>query len=426
MKPSYYNFIFNQEEWSYWYNALTGRYFKLSKSLSDKISQILEKQADISKLPEKFYQLLVDNGFIVSKDTDELQIVRDKHNRAVNKKDYFLIILPTLNCNFKCWYCIQDHITSVMSPEVMQAVKNHIDYMINEEKIDSLHLDWFGGEPFMYFDKVIKPLTTYAIEKCKEADIPFKSGATTNGYFINSKVSSQLSDLCFKQFQITLDGSKVHHDKVNYMQGCPSAFEHVLKNINHFLSETPDVVLFLRINYTHETLSDEIVSEVCSLIDEGNRSRVAINPKKVWQENIDKDFPIVIEDILSKFESQGFNVVRNTMINNYLSCYVNQKYYNSINFNGHVVKCTASDDLYSDDPKGKLMPDGKIQWFDDHDKKCIAPTFETEECLKCKCLPSCMGPCPRESLNDHTTCKYKYTDEDFETSLLNFLTHQYK
>ena len=101
MKPSFYNIVLKHNDWSYWYNTLTGRYFRLTNPLSDNISAILENQSVISELPEKFFKLLSDNGFIVPKDTNELQIVRDQHSKAVNKKDYFLVILPTLNCNFK-------------------------------------------------------------------------------------------------------------------------------------------------------------------------------------------------------------------------------------------------------------------------------------------------------------------------------------
>ena len=94
------------------------------------------------------------------------------------------------------------------------------------------------------------------------------NSATTNGYFINSDVSSLLTDLKFKQFQITLDGEKVFHDKVKFMKGCTSAFEHVLKNINNMLAQNHNIRVLLRINYTHETLSGNIVPEVNEYISE--------------------------------------------------------------------------------------------------------------------------------------------------------------
>ena len=54
----------------------------------------------------------------------------NENTKAINKKDYYMVILPTLNCNFKCWYCIQDHIPSLMTEEVISLVKRHIKYVI--------------------------------------------------------------------------------------------------------------------------------------------------------------------------------------------------------------------------------------------------------------------------------------------------------
>ena len=346
-------------------------------------------------------------------------------SNAVNRKQYFLVVLPTLNCNYKCWYCIQDHVPSVMSSDVMESICNHIDYMITQEHIESLHLDWFGGEPFMFFDKIIKPISEFAIKECQKYGIPFINSATTNGFFINNKVSKQLSELKFCQFQITLDGEKKFHDKVKFTKGCDSAFDYVLNNINHLLSDNKSIRVFLRINYTHETLTIKIVDEVNSLIDIQNRDRVIITPKKVWQEKVDKDFNIILVELLDLFELSGYKVARKDMSSTFTPCYVNQKYYNSINYNGHVVKCTACDDLYSETPYGILKPDGLIEWRDNYEKKCIQPSFENERCLNCKILPACMGLCPRDYMLGLKRCKYDAMDEDFEKSLFDFIKKEY-
>ncbi len=426
MKESNYNFLLYDSGYGYWYNALSGGYFRLSEPVSRKLSGLLGAPDEIKEVSETLFDKLVNNGFLVSNDTDEIQIIRQKHHEAVHSKHYFLIVLPTLNCNFKCWYCIQDHVPSRMSPKTFDAIKRHIEYMIAEQKIESLHLDWFGGEPFMYFDQVIKPLSEFAIAKCEEYGIPFINGSTTNGYFIDERIADTLTDLKFTQFQITLDGDKEHHDKVKFMNGCDSAFDYVLTNIDRFLTKNPGIQMFLRINYTHDTLSSNIVDDVNRHIRAGNRNRVVITPKKVWQENVDKNFTDVIVDILDRFSESGYRVSRRDICRTFTPCYVNTEFYNAINFNGHVVKCTACDDLYLKQPKGILLDNGHIQWNDDYDKKCIEPTFENDRCLSCKKLPNCMGLCPRNHMAGMTGCKYNSIDEDFEKSLLDFLINEYK
>ena len=101
--------------------------------------------------------------------------------------------------------------------------------------------EWFGGEPFLYFDKVIRPISEYAISICNEAKIPFFNSATTNGFYLTSKILPQLDKLKFRRFQITIDGNREFHDKVKFQKGCSSTFNHVLTNINNILTQNKDV-----------------------------------------------------------------------------------------------------------------------------------------------------------------------------------------
>lgn len=425
MKLSQYNFILYTDTHAYWYNTLTHSFFRLTKELGRKIEHLSGDLDGLRDALPAYFDKLVNSGFVVDDDFDELEAVRKHHSDNVNKKDYFLIVLPTLNCNYSCWYCIQDHIPSLMSEATMEAIKRHIEYMIDVEKIDSLRLEWFGGEPFMFFDRVIEPLSRYAIELCEKRGVSFINSATTNGYFIMPKISGKLKELKFKQFQITLDGEKQFHDKVKFTKNCDSTFEHVLRNINDILASNDEASIILRINYTHETFTPNIVEQVNQFISSDVRKRVCIVPKKVWQENVDKDFSPVITEILDLFSQSGYFVQRWNPNMDYMPCYVNGKYYNTISYNGHVHKCTACDDLYDPNPRGILKPDGTIEWKDGFDEKCTQPTFENERCLACKRLPVCMGLCPREFLGGKNYCKYDHVDEDFEASLLNYMIHEY-
>lgn len=427
MKSSYYNYIFHDGGFAYWYNAMSGCYFRLSSGLSRKVEYVLLNQiAQIpSLLPEAMIEKLTTNGFILPKEVNELDLLRQKHQDAVHRKNYFLVILPTLNCNYRCWYCIQKHVPSVMKDDTKAAIMRHLDYMIDVKGIESLHLDWFGGEPFMFYQQVIVPISQYAISRCAEKGIPFMNSATTNGYFLGSKINSMLAKLKFQQFQITLDGDKRFHDSVKFTKGCTSTFEHVLRNINAILAAHEGITVFLRINYTHKTLSVNIVDEVNDFISVCNRSKIVILPKKVWQEDVDKSFGATLKSILDAFSASGYRVSRWSGDTGFISCYVNQEYYNAINFNGHVVKCTACDDLYASSPKGILRSDGIIDWQDNYDLKCLTPTFENERCLKCRKLPSCMGLCPRDFMAGGSHCKFDAMDEIYEENLKNYLIHQF-
>jgi uncharacterized protein len=176
----------------------------------------------------------------------------------------------------------------------------------------------------------------------------------------------------------------------------------------------------------HRTLSPKIISEVNNHIAETNRARVIITPKKVWQEKVDKNFGVVLQGILNKFEEYGYIVSSKEMKPSFTSCYVNKEFYNAINYNGNAVKCTACDDLHKAHSEGKLLSNGHIEWDDNFDVRCQSSSFENERCLKCNKLPLCMGQCPRNYLNGLTYCKYDAVDEVFENDLLYYLVQKYK
>lgn len=424
MKSSYYNTIVNEKGLSYWFNALTFSYFALDRRLSDKVKSLLDTPGILRDNAPAFYDKLVDNGFLISEDHDELAEIRKHNDDAINSKAYKLTIIPTLNCNYKCWYCIQDHIPSIMSNDTVERIKRHIEYMIDVEGIQSLHIDWFGGEPFMFYRQIVKPLSVYAKELCKKKGIPFTNGSTTNGYFLNEEVSKELDDINLYYYQITLDGNRNFHDKVKFQNGCKSTFYHVLDNINRMMILCDRIQLTLRINYTHDNLTKDIVNEVCERISSEIRNRISILPRKVWQKKIDRKYTAELYEILDLFEEKGFNVERWSPVRNYISCYANKKYYNTINFNGHVLKCTACDDLYRKEPLGYLKEDGAIHWNGDFGNAYQCKAFENEKCLACRILPVCMGQCPRNHLAGITKCCYEMTDETFESALLNYLKHE--
>lgn len=396
----------------------------MTAGLGEKVQSCLDS-GELENLPDTVVSKLKDGGFIVDNDTDELEIVRQRNRKAIDNKNYFLIILPTLNCNYHCWYCIQDHVESKMSPETLGRILRHIDHMVDNEKIESLHIEWFGGEPFMYFDDIISPISEYARKKCSDAGIPFMNTSTTNGYYLSPDVTERCRDHDFRHFQITLDGNREFHDRVKFQKGCESTFDHVLENINRLLSVSEGTTVSLRINYTHKNLNGRIVDEVNTHIGPDNRHRICIVPRKVWQEEKDNSFNVILSGILDRFRESGYMVEYWSPVSDNIPCYANKKYYTTVNFNGKVVKCTACNDLYDKEPKGVLEDDGTISWADGFDTKYSEPTFENERCLGCNKLPICMGLCPREHVNGAAYCKDDVLDTRFEDSIVGVIDRDY-
>ena len=409
MKLSRYNNFIIKSGWMYAYNSLVDSSFKLPLDIGIKLKKCLESPDTTDQLPSSLIKKLTDGGFLVRDDFDELSFVKQLYKEAVESKDVFLSILPTMNCNYNCWYCYQDHVPSMLTDEAIQKVKLHIDYLIDVDKITSLRIDWFGGEPLMYFAKVVKPLSEYILSKCKKAGIQFVNSTTTNAYFINKEIIRHLEDLNFELLHVTLDGCREFHNKVKFHPTIDSAFDHTLHNLNEVLKQTKKTNVLLRINYTGKNLKGDIVKEICDGIAPEYRNRVRIYFRQVWQDKETVNYQTAIRPLLKKLENNGFSVEFWSRISNFVPCYTNRQRYVTISPNGDVLKCTAHEDFQLGNTQGIINSDGKIIWdIDCHDKK-TQQRYLSAKCTKCSLLPSCMGPCPKtlKSLKNNNYCKFE-------------------
>lgn len=233
MKPSKYNYVIRENHSSFWFNGLSLSHFSIDNTTSKTLFKYISNPDLIKENFPNFFEKLVSNGFYIKDTIDELDLIRDAHSKAVNKNEYSLIILPTLDCNFECWYCVQDHLKTKMNTETIEKVKKHIYRVANDNRFKSLNIEWFGGEPFMYFQEVIYPITSYAKKICKEKNINFITGATTNGYYLKPDIHDKIDKLQFRHFQITLDGIRDIHNSVKFSKNGDSAFDVTLSNINN-------------------------------------------------------------------------------------------------------------------------------------------------------------------------------------------------
>jgi uncharacterized protein len=362
----------------------------------------------------------------VPEDTDEIARLRFNNKKAVfSDKFYRLIMNPTTDCVFNCWYCNQhSQDKGRMSEDTIVKIRKHIDYMVNVDKIIGLHLDWFGGEPLMYFNEVIVPISEYGMEVASKNSLPFVNQITTNAYLIDEVMVKKMNDIKLTLFQITIDGDEKRHNKIRNAKGVPS-FQRIMQNINMILENLPEVHITLRLNYDDSTLKMSELNKVFSLIPEMYRNKVSPNFQRVWQ-TVKKQKGAKNEDIV-KLESQitdlGYKVVGTTafQIGNCIKCYGDRLYNTVIDYDGKVYKCTAR----TQREVGVLNDNGVITWQPDTLTRLYSKApFENKKCLACKHLPICLATCVQnanESDEEPAKCTLDYAEisvEDFIRSLL--------
>lgn len=89
-----------------------------------------------------FYRQLVRAGALIPDKADEYKEIIESSRKYETESDFFhLIINPTLDCNFKCWYCYENHEAgSKMDSKVLGKIEKLISHKLNDESIQSFHL----------------------------------------------------------------------------------------------------------------------------------------------------------------------------------------------------------------------------------------------------------------------------------------------
>jgi uncharacterized protein len=427
MKHSRYNFFSNNNDRTICFNGLSGKVF----SVTDDEYCIIQNVLKSSKSQEDNLLLtkwLTEYHFLVDENTDESQLILKKNRSEVFGERYYLIINPTLECNFRCWYCYEQHPDGRMMPNIMVRIKQYVDRLVNDEKIKGFTLGWFGGEPLLYFYEVVYPLAIYFKNKFLKLDLPFSQNMTTNGYCIDQEMISKFDEIDLRHFQITLDGDNETHNRTRNQQGKPS-FDKILQNIIDICKYLPKSEVLLRINFTNEIIAKDF-SVILEPIPQCIRSQIQIHFQRVWQTS--GTSAICNDDIvrnISCLSEMGFSVTPN----NYYSvrrthrCYADRYNYAHINFDGSVYKGTARD--YTDEHSlGELTENGVIKWKSDIiEKMHTKANFENKKCMKCNLLPMCGGPCLQRTLDFEkgiasNICVGKSNELDVNTFIREYYT----
>lgn len=384
MKPSRYNYIVPFGKKTIFFNGLTEQFFSVQAEHKEAYETILSSPDEYDANVHSFIDKMKANGFVIDDDVDELASVREKFEALRKSHQYYLMVLPTYQCNLRCWYCIQKHENMFMTSETLERVKKLIVNKLSDPEITEFHLSWFGGEPLMAYDKVLE-LTLFARDYCREIGKDFSSAITTNGTLLTPSRIEALREAGVANYQITIDGDRDTHNSVKQL-GNNLAYDTTLKNINLIAKHTH---VTLRFNYTHENLkADRIYESLKSTLDLKNSRNITFMLFKVWQEN---EEDIAKEDVDRLF-NYGIQLGMRSSLATSGVCYADRVHYDCVFPNGHIGKC---DNHNPEDMPGILQEDGSILWTEEMEDFYSPHLFDGRQaqCAECRCLPVCWGPC---------------------------------
>lgn len=428
-KTSSYNYFVENENRIIYFNGISTSSFSVSQSEHEKMQELLGDLISFEINYNSVFNFFINRGFVIDESIDEIDVIRYRNKQAVfQDKSYNLVINPTLECNFKCWYCYENHPKGFMSKEIIECVKRHIEYKIEKERIAALHISWFGGEPLLYFDDIVYPISLYAKEICRLHNLPFKNSVTTNASRVNFEMIDRMNEISLNHFQITLDGAPNRHNKIRNENGIPS-FNLIMENVIDICRYIIDSEVTLRINYDEKTLKDKCLKDIFEIIPLEYRSKITPNFQRVWQTvKADNQENIQRIELYNHCNNLGFNVCSPAnvfQIGRYYKCYADRLNHLEINYDGRIYSCTARD--FSDKQVvGVLDTTGKIVWDEaKRIKRYAKAPFENKMCLNCKYLPLCLGPCsqkiietPKDKLEN--ICNLHLTEISPETVIIDY------
>ena len=414
MKQSNYNFFFPVDDCVLAYNARTNALAKIKKGDFKEIEKILQDPESSDK--NDLYQELMYGGFLTLDHTDELANIRhDMYAARFSTDTLGLTIAPTLNCNFRCFYCYEKDVleNKSMTDDVANKILNFIKFKI--KLINFLDITWYGGEPLLEKARILS-LSKSIIQICEKNKVDYSAGIVTNGYLLDCETLLKLRDCKVNTIQITLDGVAETHDKRRYLKNRGKTFDKIINNLlslSTLYKEDKEENLpsiNLRINVDKSNKNDAF--ELLDFITESSLSNfIAPYVAAVYDpKDIDNKYTLTANE---------YNKLKNQFINKCIDdgYDINYEAFYPIRINSNCG-CDQINSVVID-PEGNIYKcweeigdmDACIGKIGDEsvsnlpscyfDYMLFDPTLD-KECSGCKVLPICMGGgCPLRRSRDN-------------------------
>ncbi|WP_343674782.1 radical SAM protein [Chitinophaga sp.] len=420
MKFSQFNAVIPYSEKFAVYNSFTQRVIFIDPTLKEVLDAAIHEGMDeLAKVHPTFHQYLSDQEFLVEDHVNEIHKVKDRVRMVDENIDSFLLTInPSMNCNFKCWYCYETHVKgSRLNNDIIARINTFIFRTANIKGLKNFNLSLFGGEPLLYFEKDVIPVLDQYISQCRQHGLKPVIHFTTNGYLIDQAFVDYFKGKdVVPGFQITLDGYREKHDEVRYVSANKGSYFKIIENIKLLIRNAFPVQI--RINYTEKNVdgSHLIVNEFSDIAPSIIQKYLRFNYHRVWQDGKHDNTYLLLEENVRKVEETGVTALTHESPNHvYESCYADKRNSAVINFNGDVFKCTARD-FTQVKREGYLDNEGDIVWENNSLQRRMNAKFKNKPCLSCRIMPLCNGGCSQlaiefmESVDDY--CVYSGNENE--------------
>lgn len=379
-------------------------FLKVKKSDGKAFNALIEADelgdSDLEK--HGFYRELVDKGYYIGENEDELFNIRTLYYESTMAPILSLTVMPTEKCNFRCRYCYEKFEKGRMTDEDQISLLKFIQKQIPRNA--HVHISWFGGEPLLAFD-VIENIMRNVSAMCKARGRYFTSNMTTNAYLLTLDKFKTLYDYGVKAYQITLDGLRDDHNRQRFLANGEGTFDRIVEKLLAIKEhkEFRFASITIRINITGNNVGrlNEFLEYYNSLFGEDKRFNVRFSMTGDYGGDRVKNFRSQLldgNDIREEIGKTGVynsNVVKISDIPENFEpmnkvCYTTGKNTYTIGSDLSVYRCTIY--FYFDNPNnilGHITDNGELEI-----NRCLnARWYIKDEESLCQCIDCFYFPC---------------------------------
>lgn len=433
MKKSKYNIRIPIENIVVYYNSFTDQFLALSHH-GDAVFNDVEWENTFVKVYPAQFAKLKELGFIIDSNRNEISEIRFQNKQeAFNSREHFIMVYPTQDCNLKCWYCYESHVAdSFMNKNVQDRIVRQIEKRIEVNAFDSLKVAFFGGEPMLGFEEIAYSLGKRLKTIVTGAGKSFQTFFVTNATMIGNKEIDMLKELN-PYFQITLDGNRKKHNVVRVRKNDArptyddiiNAIKGIVDGIFH-TGNYKQPIITVRINYDNDTLAN--LPELIADLGDIDHSAIMIHLERVWQtrKTVNDEQRMMLREMIHTLIFQGFYVSHGCFGNKRVSCPAESVDYFIVNYDGNLYRCNGRT-LLLNQKEGELSLNGDVVWDKTKQSERLGlATFENSNCLNCKMLPRCMGPCSQKLAEHKGFSKAICTMETMDITLKEYLLLEFE
>lgn len=260
--------IFETDKKKYLYDTITNQIFTISDALFKYHSVIFSALCDENELSGLESHKDYDTIIHTLKNVKEIVSAGLMKANGLKKVDYKfnihdyleslgnslhrMILDITEECNLRCKYCSysghypfrRSHSKSSMT---LDTAFKAVDFFYSRtEKSPIIRIDFYGGEPLMEFDKIVK-IVDYSESMFKGTDKIRSYEFTTNGTLLNEEVIDWLSRLLKRdknissRVAVTLNGPEELHNSYRIYKNGRGSHGKIIKNLMRFAEKYPHI-----------------------------------------------------------------------------------------------------------------------------------------------------------------------------------------